>query len=158
MTAPNHPHHIPEVAGESLTPLDRFWLETARNAVKESVSALEEAARQLIAITSLAQGIYFAAISFGDIKKALSQFAPAWQWAITGALVLPLMCWLIALFFAIRVFVPRVYATNLDSPDLARETYKQVVAYKHVQLRRAHVALVLGFVPLIVNVVLFWRL
>ncbi len=147
-----------EIQPEPLTLLDRFWLETARNAAKESVSALEEAAKQLIAIASLSQGIYFAAISFGDIKKALPQFALAQQWAITGALVLPLACWLVALAFAIRVFVPQRYATNLDSPELARETYEQVVAFKHAQLRRAHVALALGFVPLIVNLVLFWRL
>ncbi|MCX7840731.1 MAG: hypothetical protein N2559_14955 [Anaerolineae bacterium] len=147
-----------EIQPQPLTALDRFWLETARGAAKESVGALEDAAKQLIAITSLSQGIYFAAISFGDIKKVLPQFALAWQWTITAALVLPLVCWLVALFFAIRVFVPRVYATNLDSPDLARETYERVAAYKHTQLRRAHLALVLGFVPLIVNIVLFWRL
>ncbi|MBM3129028.1 MAG: hypothetical protein FJ009_10465 [Chloroflexi bacterium] len=147
-----------EVQPEPLTALDRFWLERARNAAKESVGALEEAAKQLIAIASLSQGIYFAAISFGDIKKALPQFAPAWQWTITGALVLPLVCWLVALAFAIRVFVPQIYATNLDSPELARETYDQVAAYKHAQLRRAHLALALGFVPLIGNVVAFWRM
>ncbi len=153
--SPNQPI---EIQPEPLTALDRFWLDTARNAAKESVGALEEAAKQLIAITSLSQGIYFAAISFGDVKKALPQFAPAWQWTITGALVLPLVCWLVALFFAIRVFTPQVYATNLDSPDLARETYEQVVAYKHAQLRRAHIALVIGFVLLIVNIIAFWRL
>jgi hypothetical protein len=147
-----------EIQPEPLTALDRFWLETARHAAKESVRALEDAAKQLIGITSLSQGIYFAAISFGDIKKALPQFAPAWQWTITGALVLPLVCWLVALFFAIRVFVPQIYTTNLDSPEETRDTYAHIAAYKHAQLRRAHLALVLGFVPLIVNVVLFWRL
>lgn len=147
-----------EVQPEPLTALDRFWLETARNAAKESVGALEEAAKQLIAIASLSQGIYFAAISFGDIKKALPQFALAWQWTITGALALPLACWLVALFFAIRVFIPQIYATNLDSPELARDTYQDIAAYKHAQLRRAHLALVLGFAPLIVNAVTFWRM
>lgn len=147
-----------EIQPEPLTALDRFWLETARRAAQESVGALEEAAKQLIAITSLSQGIYFAAISFSDIKKALPQFAPAWQWAMIGALVLPLACWLVALVFAIRVFVPQLYTTNLDSPDEARDTYAHIAAYKHAQLHRAHLALVLGFVPLLVNVVLFWRL
>lgn len=59
---PNQPQ-IPEVQGEPLTPLDRFWLDTARNAAKESVGALEEAAKQLITITTLVQTIYFAVIS-----------------------------------------------------------------------------------------------
>jgi hypothetical protein len=157
MTTPSPFHHIPEVQGEALTPLDRFWLDTARAAAKESVGALEEAARQLIGVASLSQGIYFAAISFGEVKTLLREFAVALQWAVTGALALPLVCWIVALYFAIRVFVPQTYATNLASPDLARETYQAIVAYKHAQLRRAHIALVLGFVPLIVNIVLFWR-
>lgn len=75
---------------EPLTVRDRFWLDAARH-TEESVGALENAAKQLSAITSLSQGIYFA-IAFGDLKKALPPFRPAQQWAITGALVLPLVC------------------------------------------------------------------
>ena len=158
MTTPDQSQHITEVQGERLTPLDHFWLDTARNAAKQSVGALEEAAKQLIALTSLSQGIYFAAVSFGDVKKALPQFAPVQQWAITGALAIPPVCWVIGLAFAILVFKPETYRTNLDSPDLARTTYQAIVAYKHTQLRRAHLALVIGFVLLVVNIVAFWRL
>jgi len=43
-----------------------------RSVSKESIAALEDAAKQLISITSLTQGIYFAAISFSDLKKPLS--------------------------------------------------------------------------------------
>ena len=60
-----------EVQAAQPSAMDRFWLETARSVSKESIAALEDAAKQLISITSLTQGIYFAAISFSDQKKAL---------------------------------------------------------------------------------------
>ena len=146
---------VPEIQGGALTPLDRFWLDTARNAAKESAASLEEAAKQLIGITSLSQGIYFAAISLGDVKKGLALFSGQQQWLVVAGLVLPLLLWIVSLWFAIRVFKPETYKTNLNSPDLAREMYYEVVAYKKKQLQRAYYALVLGFVPLVVNVVAY---
>ena len=146
---------VPEIQGGALTPLDHFWLDAARNVAKESAASLEEAAKQLIGITSLSQGIYFAAISFSDVKKGLAQFSGQQQWMMVAALIVPLLLWIVSLWFAIRVFKPETYKTNLDSPDLAREMYYEVVTYKKKQLQRAYLALVLGFVPLIVNVVLY---
>ena len=52
-------------------PMDKFWLTTIQTAAQGSVAALEDAAKQLVTITSFAQTLYFAAISFGDLKKAL---------------------------------------------------------------------------------------
>jgi hypothetical protein len=155
MSNPPNPSKIPDVQGGAISPLDRFWLDTARNAAKESVSSLEEAAKQLIAIATLTQTIYFAAISFSDLKKALSQLVLAQQWEFVILLAIPIALWLISLWFAIRVFKPETYRTNLNSPDLAREMYFQVVAYKHKQLQRAYLALAVGFIPLLLNVVLY---
>ena len=155
MKAKTDPEEIVEVQGEALTPLDTFWLETARGAAKESVAALEGAAKQLIAVTTLAQTIYFAAVSFGDVKAALGTLTRAQQWLVAVALVVPLILWLASLAFAVLVFKPETYRTSLDSPDLARQVYERVVAYKHRQLVRAHRLLAAGFVPLIINVVLY---
>lgn len=146
---------IVEVQGEALTPLDGFWLDVARGAAKESVGALEEAAKQLITVTTLAQTIYFAAVSFGGVKAALGTLTREWQWLVAIALVVPLLFWLASLAFAVRVFRPETYRTSLDSPDLARQVYESIVAYKHRQLVRAHRLLATGFVPLIINVVLY---
>ncbi len=142
------------VRGVSLTKLDRFWLATARSAAKESVGALEEAAKQLISVTSLLQAIYFAAISFSDLKGSLV-VEGAKDYLLVLLFVLPIVLWLASLSFAIRVFKPETYKTNLSSPDLARSIYGEIVAYKHRQLRRAHQFLLLGFVPLVVNIVLY---
>ncbi len=75
-----------EVAAAAPSSVDRFWLDAARGAARESIPALEEAAKQLISITSLTQGIYFAAISFSDLKAAL--------------VVQDLQGWLLVLLFA----------------------------------------------------------
>ena len=62
----------PDAVGEDVTELDEFWLETTRTAVKESISSLEEAAKQLIGAVTLVEGIYFAAVSFSDLHKVMA--------------------------------------------------------------------------------------
>ena len=145
---------VVEVQAAQPSAMDRFWLETARSVSKESISALEDAAKQLISITSLTQGIYFAAISFSDLKKAL--VVHDWQgWLLILLFVSPIVLWLASLAYAVRVFSPETYKTNLQSPDLAREMLKEIAAYKHKQLKLAHKALLLGFVLLIVNIIVY---
>ncbi|MGD0951737.1 MAG: hypothetical protein ABR985_04980 [Methanotrichaceae archaeon] len=73
---------VVEVQAAQPSAMDRFWLETARSVSKESIGALEDAAKQLISITSLTQGIYFAAISFSDLKKTL--VVHDWQRMVIG--------------------------------------------------------------------------
>lgn len=51
--------------------------------------------------------------------------------------VSPIVLWLVCLFFAVQVFTPKNYETNLSSPELA---------------------LLAGFVPLVVAVVYYLRL
>jgi hypothetical protein len=145
---------VVDVSAAEPSAMDRFWLESARGATKESIPALEEAAKQLIAITSLTQGIYFAAISFSDLKKVL--VVNDWQgWLLVLLFTSPIILWLISLAFAVRVFIPETYNTNLQSPDLAKEMLQQMTAYKHQQLLRAHKALLLGFGLLAVNIVIY---
>jgi hypothetical protein len=148
-------NEIVEVQGEALTSSDSFWLDMVRGTAKESVSALEEAAKQLITVTTVAQAIYFAAVSFGGVKAALGSLTPARQWLVAISLIVPLIFWLASLAFAVLVFRPKTYSTSLDSPDHAREVYEEIVAYKHRQLLRAHRLLATGFIPLIINIVLY---
>ena len=145
----------PLAASSALTALDRFWLDAAREMVKESVKALEEAAKQVIALAGFSQTVYFAVISFGDLKKALDQLPTGAQISLVVALTLPLLFWIGSLAFAVRVFLPETYASNLESPDAARGTYQKIVAYKRTQLGLAHRLLVLGFLPLVVNIVAY---
>ncbi|MDD4163131.1 MAG: hypothetical protein PHW87_11705 [Methanothrix sp.] len=147
----------PDAIGESVTELDEFWLETARITVQESIASLEEAAKQLIGAVTLVEGIYFAAISFSDLRKVMAVQGPE-AWLRIGLFVLPIVLWLVCLFFAVKVFIPETYKTNLSSPELAERFYQDLVHYKHRNLKRAYWALLAGFVPLVVAVVCYLRL
>lgn len=153
MTAPNNTPV--EVAGEPVTPIDQFWLDAAREAAKQSPAALEEAAKQLIAIAGFAQTLYFAAISFGDVKKSLDLLSTAEQRWFIAALIVPLILWILSLAFAARVFTPQLYDTNLDSPEIARETCEAMASHKHRNLKCALWLLALGFIPMLVNLFIY---
>lgn len=142
--------------GGAQTPLDRFWIEAARNAAKESPDKLEEAAKQLITITSLSQAIYFAAISFSEIKKSMLNLQPKLYWSLVVAFIIPLLAWIASLIFAIRVFKPETYNTNLNSPSFAEEFMTQVTAHKDRQLHRAYRLLILGFALLLIAVLVYF--
>jgi len=143
------------IRGAKPDPLDDFWLTAAKDSVKGSVSALEDAAKQLVTITSLAQTIYFAAISFSDLKK--SQVTSSSDTVVTAAVLflIPVILWTISLWLAVCVFKPRIYPVNLESPDDARDAVNAMVDYKHKALQRAHAFLTAGFVALIVDIFIY---
>jgi len=58
----------------------------------------------------------------------------------------------------VLVFTPQTYKTNLSSPQLAEQLYRELVSYKHRNLMRAYWALLAGFVPLVVAVVYYLKL
>jgi len=76
-------------------------------------------------------------------------------WLLVLLFASPIVLWLTSLAFAMRVFTPKTYKTNLRSPDLAREMILKMVAYKYRQLKRAHLALLIGFLLLMVNLVVY---
>ncbi|VVB72324.1 Uncharacterised protein [uncultured archaeon] len=153
----NSSSKIPIASGGGLTNEDSFWLQVGHDATKEAVGRQEEAAKQLITITSLLQGIYFAAISFSDLKKALGaqNFIGSQLFALVALFAGPILIWLISLSFAICVLVPVKRLTILNSPDLIRKMYSEAIDYKSRNLHYAHLALLLGFVLLMVAIFVY---
>ena len=147
----------PDAIGEPVTELDEFWLDTARTAVKESVASLEEAAKQLIAAVTLVEGIYFAAVSWSDMHKVMAVSGTE-AWFRIALFVSPIVLWLFCLFFAVRVFTPKTYKTNLSSPEMAEQFYREMVRHKHRNLKRAYWALLFGFVRMLAAIVCYLRL
>ena len=147
---------ISEVQGQRPAPLDQFWLNFARGMARESVGALEDGAKEIIRLTSLLQGIYFAALTF--IRDSLvidvtTQCLPKWPFAIL--ILAPILFWLLSLVFALKVFIPKTYDTNFESPIIAKDTCQSIIAEKHKQLKRAHLLLLFGFVPLILDIIFY---
>lgn len=115
----------------------KFWKDTAKGLLGESIKSIEEAAKQIIGVASILEGLYFHAITYSNIRSSLD----------TPLLLLyisPLVCWLVSLCFAVLVFFPRTYAGNISSWRDSKAAFEQIVKYKHNMLKAAGIFLALG--------------
>jgi len=142
------------VKGKSFTETDKFWIATANKVTSGAVDAVEEGAKQIITTASLLQGIYFAGVSLSDVKGIVS-LDSLWSCSLILLILTPAIMWSISCVFAIRVFSPKMYKTNFDSPDLCRMRYLDMVNDKLYHLRTAQWILVLGFIPFIVDIFIY---
>jgi Ca2+/Na+ antiporter len=114
----------------SLDPKEQeYWKQVRWDAPIKAIEKTEDTAKQLITLTSLLQGIFFAAISFSDIKNQVSGLE-------RGLFILPFLFWLPSLFFAIRAFRP-LRRTIRTKPAETKEDYKAIRDSKDKQVRRA---------------------
>jgi hypothetical protein len=130
--------------------LDTFWIETMQKLAQESTKSIEDAAKQMIAIISLLQTIYFAAVSFSNLKSSLKLMDP-----IVLLFLSPIALWLVSLALAILVFIPRRYDTNLESPSRSASTFKDIVSFKQNALFWSYIVLVAGFLMLLVSIFVY---
>jgi len=124
---------------------DPFWRQNAQKLVEGSVDTLDNMAKQLIALTSLLEGLYFHAITFSDLKGTLS------GWLI-WIYIAPIALWMLSLLSAVWTLFPKTYIINIGSSRNSKETYEQIVSKKHFRLKIAAALLVLSFLPLMVAV------
>jgi hypothetical protein len=120
-----------------------FWRENAEKLVGESVSNLEEVAKQLIAVNSLLSGIYFHAIAFSDLKPSMSE-------AVAALYLAPISLWLLSLIFAVLTLFPKSYKININSSRDSKEKYELIVSKKHWRLKASGFFLILSFVALMI--------
>jgi len=138
-----------------------YWLKFKCEVRVESIKCLEEAAKQIIMIASFLQGVYFAAISFSDIKK-IGNLNDIWFLIFSGLSILIIGFWVACLYCATRVFAPQAYETGIEDHDdfsiqarKIQDTYDKVIVYKHKRLERAYWLLWLSFLPLAANLVIY---
>src|SRR5579883_570852 len=135
--APPGDEPVPVLADPSLA----FWKDTAKALMGESVKSMEETAKQIIAISGVLKGLYFHAITYANLRGHVS--GPMFLLYIA-----PLAFWLVSLIFALLVFFPQVYTTNINSARASRAAFERIVVFKHGMLKSAGVALVVGSVGL----------
>jgi hypothetical protein len=138
-----------------------YWLGVERESNVESAKCLEEASKQAVTIASLLQGIYFAAISFSDIKM-VGKLNDIWFLIFVVLSILVTGFWMACLYYATRVFAPKTYEGGLENSDdlvtrgrRIRDTYNEIVAYKYKNLMRAYRLLWASFLPLAANLVIY---
>lgn len=122
-----------------------FWERYFMESPVKDIEVIDSAARQLVAVTSLLQGIYFAAIALSDFKK---QAAP-WQLVI---LVTPAALWLVSLLLAMLTFVPVSRRISRDSPH---QDLMKIAMQKCRTLWASFYILLVSMALLLVNIVIY---
>jgi hypothetical protein len=129
----------------------KFWRDNAKSMLGSSIESIEGAAKQLIAICGILEGIYFHAITYSDIR--------GWIGTVEGIFYLaPLVLWLVSILFAVLVFSPRVYETNIASSRESKETFTKIVSFKHRMLKTSQFVFFISFIFLMIAMGLYlWR-
>ena len=138
--------------GEKPTLEDIFWVNYLKARIANSIQILEDTAKQFITITSFSQTVYFAAISFSEVKKSLHLFPLNIRFRIVFLLVIPLIWWVCALICATLALSFKLDETNFNSPSLAEKSYKKKLRFKSTCLNIAFISLIFGYIFLILNI------
>jgi hypothetical protein len=120
----------------------KFWKDTAKGLLGESIKSIEETAKQIIGVAGILEGLYFHAIAYSDIRGQLGSVGPLLLY------LLPLLLWLVSLLAALLVFFPRAYASNISSWRESKAAFERIVTYKHTMLKIAGLFLALGALAL----------
>ena len=120
----------------------KFWKDTAKGLLGESIKSIEETAKQIIGVAGILEGLYFHAIAYSDIRGQLGGVGPLLLY------LLPLLLWLVSLLTALLVFFPRTYASNISSWRESKAAFERIVTYKHTMLKIAGLFLALGALAL----------
>jgi hypothetical protein len=127
------------------TKLNPFWKKNAEKLVGESVSIIEDVAKQIIVVTSLLEGLYFHAITFSDLRGSLSG-------GMVWVYLSPIALWLASLFFAMWTLLPEAHEININSTRSSKEVFEKIVSEKHLRLKIAEAFLLASFLPLMIAV------
>lgn len=137
-----------------------YWLKVRREAASVSLTPLEDAAKQIVVITSLLQGVYFAAISFSGVKQ-VSDTSNVWFNIFLAISLITIIFWIMSLYYATRVFIPESYKADFKTSDLAEEAveirtaYEKISVNKHDKLTTSVQFLWFSFVPFTINIFVY---
>lgn len=129
-----------------------FWKEQGRELLKRSISAIEAAGKQLITLLTTMQGIYLGVVAYSEFTKKLADIPP-WQHFL---LVIPLLIWLIALYFALKIFHTQEYTFHPDDVEAIRKSYQTITALKQKNLDLTYRWIVAGLVVAVFDIVIYF--
>lgn len=114
-----------------------FWRETGKNFVRESISTIDETAKQIVGVAGILEGLYFHAITFTDLRGKI-------EGDVLWVYLAPVGLLLISLCAALLVFFPDRSRLNFNSSEASKLVYERTVRSKLLALRTASIFLVLG--------------
>ena len=128
-----------------------FWRTLGQAMIRESIGTIDETARQVITVAGVLEGLYFHAITFGDLRgKVAGGMAQAIYLA-------PIALLLFSLCAGLLVFFPNRSQLNFQSSEASKLIYERVVASKLLLLRVASICLVLAVAGIFGAVWLYLR-
>jgi hypothetical protein len=100
------------VQGQQFNPDEEMterWRKVWNEAPVQALAGVEGAAKQMIVVTTGLQGLYVAIFAFSTIQTQVWAIS-SWGLIVIVLVILfaPVVCWVVSLFYAMRVFVPRV--------------------------------------------------
>jgi len=140
----------PAPADAMIEDTQAFWRETGKSLVRGSFSTLEDTAKQLIAVPGVLIGLYFHAITFGDLKGRVD----GWSQLLYLA---PMALLAIALVFALLVFFPDRSRLNINSWEASKLVYERTLRSKLRAVRLASIFTLLGVVAVIAASAVYLR-
>ena len=151
---------VPQVGQKHVDDEIEYWLNVKLQANPEGIKHLEEAAKEVIVITSFLQGLYFAAISFSDLKE-VGDTSNSWFDLFVILSLFAFVSWMSSLYFATRVFIPEYYPAGSNSPELSEQAllisraYSKSRDHKYKNLRLSFNLLWISFFPLALNILIY---
>ena len=104
---------------------DAEWQAVLDATIKDSLHAVDDAAKQLTSLSGLISGVYFGAVS---LTKMSAGAAPMPNRAL---FLVPMALWLGTLLGAVLALAPRTPATDARTRAEAREASRRLVRTKH---------------------------
>ncbi|HEY0003858.1 MAG TPA: hypothetical protein VGB17_03525 [Pyrinomonadaceae bacterium] len=133
-------------------PDDDLWLAHGAKMLEDSVPGLRSAASELLKALGLLQTVYLGILGF-------AKFVPENMEVYNKALfVVPLISWVIAIYYCLRVMKTEIVKINLRSPSDIRERVAELLEEKQRHLETAFVFLIAGIVLAFMMVVFRLRL
>ena len=128
-------------------PDDELWLAHGAKMVEDSVPGVRGAASELIKVLGMLQTVYLGILGF-------AKFIPEDMEVYNKALfIVPLVPWVFATYYCLRVLKTEIIRINLRSPSDIRERASGLLVEKQRHLETAFVLLIAGIVFAFVMVV-----
>lgn len=165
MGAPNYQFQGHQLSNEQAPMVQAsadYWRKVSEEAPVGALTRTEEAAKQLIGLTGALQGLYLAVFAFSDLRKQISGLhVPALGWLTWMIFLLPIVLWLISLFCATKVFMPKPRSgantedTSVKAWQQTKDTYEKTANDKLTWLHWSHLTLVFSFGAVLIVLVTF---
>lgn len=145
-----------EIEGRPPQPEDVFWKDAVLELAKESIASIEGSAKHLIVAASFLEGVYFHALSFSELKTMFGTAASVnVQWLLVALFSAPVLLWFMVLGCATLALTTKKYLGHPDDPEDARRTFEEIADTKQRWLVRGLRLLMVSFVVLFVDIVLY---